>query len=90
LQGFLRENYPIWANNGSCVEDIRKNFKDIIFEGVNTFVPHKVLKQNPDPEYYNKEVKRLKAKARRAYSKRKLGEHYKAELKRLAKKLLTV
>jgi hypothetical protein len=83
LQVFLWENYPIWANNGSCVEDIRKNFNNIIFEGVNSFVPHKVLKQNPDPECYNKEVKRLKAKVRRVYTKRKLGEHYQTELKRL-------
>jgi hypothetical protein len=38
---------------------------------------------NPDPEY-NKEVKRLKVKVRRAYNRRKLGEHYQAELKRLS------
>jgi hypothetical protein len=51
-------------------------------------VPHKILKQNPDPEYYNKEVQRLKVKVRRAYNRRKLGERYKAELKMLSKKLL--
>jgi hypothetical protein len=34
-------------------------------------------------------VKRLKVKVRRAYRRRKLGEHYQAELKRLSKKLLT-
>jgi hypothetical protein len=28
---------------------------DIVFEGIKTFVPHKVLKQNPDPKY--KEIK---------------------------------
>ena len=33
-----------WANNGSCVEDIWNKFKDIIFEGVERFVPHKILK----------------------------------------------
>jgi hypothetical protein len=37
-----------------------KNFKGIVFEGIERFVPHKILKPNPDPEYYNKEVKRLK------------------------------
>jgi hypothetical protein len=47
------------------------------------------LKQNSDPEYYNKEVKRLKIKFRRAYNRRKLGEHCCEELKRLSKKLLT-
>jgi len=34
-------------------------------------------------------VKRLKVKVRRAYNRRKLGEHYQAELNRLSKKLLT-
>jgi hypothetical protein len=34
-------------------------------------------------------MKRLKVKVRRAYNRRKLGEHYQAELKRLSKKLLT-
>jgi len=66
LQQFLRDKLPTWANNGSCVEDIWKNFKDIVFEGIERFVPHKILKPNPDPEYYNKEVRRLKVKVRRA------------------------
>ena len=47
------------------------------------------MKLNQDPEYYNREVKRLKVKVRRAYNRRKLGEQYQAELKRLSKKLLT-
>ena len=34
-------------------------------------------------------MKRLKVKVRRAYSRRKLGQHYQAELKRLSKNLLT-
>ena len=57
LQKFLRDKLPTWANNGSCVEDIWKNFKDIVFVGIKSFFPHKNLKQNSDPEYYNKEVK---------------------------------
>jgi hypothetical protein len=68
LQQFLCDKLPTWANNGSCIEDIWKNFKDIIFEGIERFVPHKILKPIPDPEYYNKEVKRLKVKVRRAYN----------------------
>ena len=51
LQNFLGDKLPIWANNGSCVEDIWKNFKDIIFEGIKCFVPHKSLKPNSDAEY---------------------------------------
>jgi hypothetical protein len=70
------------------VDDIWKNFKDIVFEGTERFVPHKILKQNPDPEYYNEDVERLKVKVRRAYNRRKLGERYQAELKMLSKGLL--
>ena len=81
LQQFLRDKLPTWANNGSYVEDIWENFKDIVCKGIEGFVPHKILKPNPDPEYCNKEMKRLKVKVRRAYSRRKLGVHYHAELK---------
>ena len=89
LQTFLWDKLTTWANNSSCVEDIWNKFKDIIFEGVERFVPHKTLKRNPDPEYYNREVKHLKVKVRRAYNRRKLGEHYKQELRRLSQKLLS-
>jgi hypothetical protein len=51
LQQFLRDKLPTWANNGSCVEEKKKNLKDIAFEGIERFVPHKILKPNPDPEY---------------------------------------
>jgi hypothetical protein len=34
-------------------------------------------------------VKRLKVKVRRAYNRRKLGDHYQQELKRLSQKLLS-
>jgi hypothetical protein len=60
LQNFLWDKLPTWANNGICIEDIWNKFKDIIFEGIERFVLHKILKQNPDPEYYNREVKHLK------------------------------
>jgi len=66
LQQFLRNKLPTWSYNGSCVEDIWKNFKAIFFEGIERFVPHKILKPNAGPEYYNKEVKRLKLKVIRA------------------------
>jgi hypothetical protein len=72
LQTFFRDKLPTWANNGSYVEDKWNTFKDIVFERIESFVPQKILKPNPDPEYYNKEVKRLKAKVRRAYNRRKL------------------
>ena len=34
LQNFLRDKFPTWANNGSSVEDIWKNLKEIVFEGI--------------------------------------------------------
>jgi hypothetical protein len=44
------------------------------------FIPHKRLRKNSDPEYYNKEVKRLKLKFRKAYNRRKSGQQYREEL----------
>ena len=91
LQRFLLDKLPTWANNRCCVEDVWNKFKDINFEVIQRFVPHKILKYIPNPEYYNREVKRLKGlklKVRRAYSGRKLVEHYQQELKQLSQKLL--
>ena len=50
LQTFLREKFNLWAGNGSCVDEIRRRYKDIIFEGIKRYVPQKVLSKNPDPE----------------------------------------
>jgi hypothetical protein len=72
LQSFLRNKFSSLASNGSCVEEIWISFKEIIFESIDHYVPHKILRKNPDPEYYNKEVKRLKLKVKRVCDKRKL------------------
>jgi hypothetical protein len=88
LQTFPREKFSTWAGNGTSVEEIWNNYKGIVFEGIKRFVPHKTLRSNPDPEYYNREVKHLKLKVRRAYNKRKSGELYQVELQRLSKQLL--
>ena len=87
LQAFLREKFNLWAGNGSCVEEIWKSYKDIILEGIKRYVAQKIMSKNPDPEYYNEEVKRLKVKMRKMYSKRKFGQPYQADLKRLSKEL---
>jgi len=71
-----------------CMEEIWKRFKETVFKSINRFVPHEILRKNPNPEYYNKEVKWLKVKVRRAYNKRKLGQQYQVELKGLSKELL--
>ena len=60
LQAFLREKFNLWAGNGSCMEEMWKSYKDIIFEDIKRYVPQKILSKNPDPEYYNKEVKQLR------------------------------
>jgi len=88
LQAFLREKFNLWAGNGFCTEEILKSYKDIIFESIKGYVPQKILSKNPDPEYYNKEVKWLKVKVRKMYNKRKFWQPYQAELKRLSKELL--
>ena len=48
------------------------------------------LEKNSDPEYYNKEIKQLKSKVRKAYNRRKLGVHYLEDLKQLSKQLLVI
>jgi hypothetical protein len=88
LQSFLRDRFTDWASNGSSVEQIWNHFKNIVYESVDRFVPHKILKTNTDPEYYNTDIKRLKAKVRIAYSRRKLGGQHMDKLKQLSKELL--
>jgi hypothetical protein len=85
-QGY-KDSAGINMHHDSCVEEIWKSFKETVYASIYLFVPHKILRKNPDPEYYNKEVKRLKVKVRRVY-KRKLGKRYQVELKRLFKELL--
>jgi hypothetical protein len=59
-----------------------------VYESIERFVPHKILGKNSDPEYYNKEIKRLNLKFRKAYNRRKLGIQYTEGLKHLSKQLL--
>jgi len=73
LQSFLSGKLAPWASNDSCVEEMWKSFKQIVFESIDRFVPHKILSKNPDSEYYNKEVKWLKVTIKGLYNKRKLA-----------------
>jgi hypothetical protein len=79
-----RETYDYFPSNSLSLF----SYKDIIFEGIKRYVPNKTLSKNQDLEYYNREVKRLKVKVRKVYSKRKFGQNYQAALKRLSKELL--
>ena len=45
LQSFLRDKFAAWASNGSCMEEIWKRFKEIVFKSINRFVPHKILRK---------------------------------------------
>jgi len=70
------------------VEEIWNNFKNIVYENIEGFVPNKTLRKNSDPEYYNKEIRRLKSKFRKEYNRRKLGVHGTEKLRQLSKQLL--
>ena len=48
LQTFLRKTFYLWAGNGSCMEDIWKSYKDVIFESIkryNSFIQQSVSRQ---------------------------------------------
>jgi len=50
LQNYLKGKFASWASNGSCVEEIWKSFKEIIFESIERVVPHKILRKVAVPE----------------------------------------
>jgi len=81
LQTFLRDKFVVWSSNGSSVQKIWNNLKNIVYESIERFVPHKTLRRNSDPEYFT-EIKRLKSKARKEYNRRKLGVHCTEKLKK--------
>jgi len=62
LQQFLRDKLPTWKNNGSCVEDKWKNFKDIVSEGITGHCSilqtgHITLSSTPDQQLENHSTK---------------------------------
>jgi len=70
------------------VEEIWNNFKNIVYESIEHFVPRRTLRKNSDPENYNMEIKGLKSKVRKEYNRRKLGVHCTEKLKKLSKQIL--
>ena len=44
LQTFLRDKFAVWASNGSCVEEIWNNLKDIVYGCIERFVPRKIFR----------------------------------------------
>jgi hypothetical protein len=64
------EMFSTWASNSRSVEEVWANFKAFLCQGIEQFVPYKTLRRNVDPEYYNREVIRLKVKVRKEYHRR--------------------
>jgi len=50
LQIILRDKFVVWASNGSKLEEIWNNFKNIVYESKERFVPHKTLRKISDPK----------------------------------------
>ena len=42
LQDFLREEFNLWAENGSWVEETWESYKDVIFEGIKRYEAQKI------------------------------------------------
>jgi hypothetical protein len=51
LKTCLPDKFTLWAGNGSCIEEILKSYKDIVFDHIERFIPHKILSKYPDLEY---------------------------------------
>jgi len=49
LQTFLRYKFAIWESNANCVEEIWNNFKNIVYECIERFVPRKILRKKFGP-----------------------------------------
>ena len=86
-QSFLREKFSEWVKKGNSVNRIWDAFKEIIFEAVEKFVPKKCIQNNPDPEYYNEKIRRLKRKVRAAHRKVNKGESARDSYSQLVKVL---
>jgi hypothetical protein len=85
---FSPGKFAILADNGGCVEEVSNNFKSIILQGIQRFIPHRILRINADPDYYNKKVKKLKVKVRKVYNRIKSEQQYREGLKLFSKQLL--
>ena len=50
LRNFLRDKLVVFASNGRSVEEIWRDFKNILCESIESFVPHKIFRKISDPE----------------------------------------
>ena len=49
LKNFFRDKFVVWASNGSNIKDVWNNFKDIVYESIEYFVTHKILRKFRTP-----------------------------------------
>ena len=66
LQTFLRDKYIVWASNGSSVEEIWINFKNVVYEGIERFVPHKILRKKSGSRILQQGDKTIKIKGQKS------------------------
>jgi hypothetical protein len=45
LQTLLRGKFAIRAGNSGCVEEVWNSFKSIILQGIERFIPHRILRK---------------------------------------------
>ncbi|KAJ4447453.1 hypothetical protein ANN_09460 [Periplaneta americana] len=87
LQTFLRQKHDDFLRTEGNMENVWHKFKSIIFEALVKCVPSKIIKKNPDPEYYTNYIRYLKKKTRRVFSKRKRSHDHWEKYVELIKKL---
>jgi hypothetical protein len=49
LQTFLRDKFAVWASNGSCVEEIWNNFKNVVYGCIERVIPRNILRKHSYP-----------------------------------------
>jgi len=57
FQTFFRDKFVVWAGNGSNVEEMWNNLKNIVYESIERFVPHKTLRKIRTPNITTRRLK---------------------------------
>lgn len=88
FQEYLEGCFARWTSEGCHINILWENFLKILNSAIRKFVPFKLLKHNPDPEYYTREIRSLKRKVRKAYNKRHASSELMQKFKSLARELV--
>ena len=84
ITSFLQESFHEWSTQQGDINNYWTSFKTLLDLARTRYIPQRRLRRNGDPVYYNKEVKALKIKCRKAYPERRSKQE---EFKNLVKKL---